>query len=268
MNEDNKGASAEAGSATGAPATGAGQAQATGTGAAGDKGATGTGESQNYQELEKKLGEQGRELGEYRDFIKGITPLLNKLDDNPEFAKAIAEGKVDSKLMGAILEGKVKIEEAQQVAAAHEQVKQEMGNKAYGQASPEEITRLVTETVSKSLNEQLEQKFKDAEESQNFAEGVNAFISNTPDFPEFADKISAWLTEHPDQSDIETAYLAVKGKAALEAAAAQTGKDQGEAAKNIAANAGGGNAPASGKVTNQVDPWDQLVAPRGNPNVL
>ncbi|MBU0958950.1 MAG: hypothetical protein KKB31_03310, partial [Nanoarchaeota archaeon] len=37
-------------------------------------------EKEQYEELEKKLGTQGDELGEYRSFIKDITPLMEKLE--------------------------------------------------------------------------------------------------------------------------------------------------------------------------------------------
>jgi len=272
MNEENSQvASAQAGSATSGPATSeAGQPQVAGTGIqSSDQGVTGGNKgSQNYEELEKKFGEQGKELGEYRDFVKNLTPLLSKLEENPQFAQAIAEGKVDSTLMKAVLEGKVKIEEAQQVVQAHEQVKQDMGVKAYAQASPAEIEKRVKEDLSKTLSEHIDKRFKDAEESKEFEENVQMFINNTPDFPEFADKISDWLKEHPDQDDIEVAYFAVKGKLTTEQAKEQATKNAGEEAKNVAANAGGGSVPSSGKANTSQDVWEQLVSPRSNPNLL
>lgn len=270
MNDEaTKVASDESGSATGAPAAGeAGQAQQTSTGTPSDTGATGNDASQNYAELEKRFGEQGRELGEYREFIEKIRPILTPLDENPEFARAIAEGKVDSKLMTAILAGKVKIEEAQQVAEAHEQVKQDMGAQAYAQATPQEIERRVTENLSKSLGEQIERKFKDADEMKEFDDNVNTFIAKTTDFEDYADGITAWLTEHPEQTDIEVAYWTVKGQALAKAAQEAATKDQGEQAKEIAANAAGGNAPAAGTVPSQNDPWDDLVSSRISPNTL
>jgi len=45
-----------------------------------------------YEELESKLGEQGNELGKYRDFFKQVEPLLGELDKQPELVQAIVDG--------------------------------------------------------------------------------------------------------------------------------------------------------------------------------
>lgn len=251
MTETQTGGSAQAGSPTNGPAGGAAGQPNTGAGAA-PQGA------QNYQELESKFGEQGRELGEYRQFINQISPLLTVLDQNPEFAQAIAAGKVDPKLMKAVVEGKATIAEAQATAQAHEQVKKDMGAQAYAQATPEQITQKVTE----QLSGQIEQRFKDAEELKDFEDNVNSFINNTSDFTDYADDIQQWLENNPEQDDIEVAYWAVKGYKTAQAQIAS----QGEGAKQVAQNAGGGAAPAAGSVQQQQDPWDALVAPRTDPN--
>ena len=251
MAETQTGASAQAGSATNGPASGnAGQPD------------TGAGQTpqidQQKVELEKKLGEQGRELGEYRTFVQQISPLLTVLDKNPEFAQAIASGKIDDKLMKAVVEGKVKVEDATAAVAAHEQVKKDMGAQAYAQATPQEIQKAVVD----QLTGQIDQRFRDAEELKDFEDNVTTFIGNTDDFKEYADDIQKWLEQHTDIDDIETAYWAVKGQ---KLAAGQSSA-QGEGAKRIAQNAGGGAAPASGQIPTKVDLWDQLVAPRTDPN--
>lgn len=263
MTDTNTPASGDPGSAGNGPDnSGTGQPGSAGTSA----GPQGNG-AQNYAELEKKLGEQGKELGEYRDFVKNLTPLLNKLDAQPELVQAIINDKIDSKLTSAILEGKVKIEEAQQISQAHQAVKQEMGKQAYSQASPEEIERRVLEKAASLLDERLEKRFSDADEQKEFEDKVNSFITHTPDFADYADKIAVWLDEHPDQDDIEVAYQAVKGKSLLDKNAAATQKTAGEQAKGVAANAAGGETTTTGQ-SGQPDIWDQLVAKRSDPNRL
>lgn len=259
MSEETKPTSAEAGSVATVPAE---------SGKAGETEKTTTSNSQNYEELEKKLGKQGEELGEYRKFIDNVTPLLQRLDANPDLIKAIMDGKMDQKFVSALLEGKVKIEEAQQVVEAHEQVKQEMGDKAFKNADPAEIERKILEKASEMVTGAIEQKFKTIEEQRNFEDKVDDFIADTTDFAEYADKISTWLSEHPEQDDIEVAYHAVKGLVLSEKLGKEADKNNGEAAKTAAANAGGGNAPSSGKVNSSDDIWDKLVASKGNPNIL
>ncbi len=258
MTEEKKATSADAGSAATVPdATGS-------TGKTADT----SDPAKNYEELEKKFGEQGNELGEYRKFIESITPLLSKLDAQPEVIQAIMDDKIDQKLVGALLEGKVKIEEAQQVAAAHEEVKKEMGVPAFNKADAAEIEKRILDKASEIAQQTVEQRFKNADEQKEFEDSVTSFISNTTDFPEYADKIAVWLNEHPDQDDIEVAYHAVKGIVLAEKVSKETQKTAGEAAKDVAANAGGGNAPSSGTVQPNVDPWDSLVSKRSNPNNL
>lgn len=254
--EEEKIASAEAGSAT----AGAGDG-----GKAANQGNETT-DSKNYDELERKFGEQGRELGEHREFIKNIQPLLQKLDASPELVKAVMEDKLDSKLVSAILEGKVKVEEAQQVVEAQKQVEKEMGKEAFKNASPAEIEKQILDKVLSAATAAVDERFKTLAEQEEFEDQVNEFISKTPDFEEYAAAISVWLNEHPDQDDIQIAYDAVKGKALADKLGKGTQEEINEAAKAAAANAGGGNAPSAGKLNAEQDPWDKLVAPRSNPN--
>ena len=121
----------------------------------------------------------------------------------------------------------------------------------YFQKSPE-----LEKTLIKRKKDQLLKELKE------FEDNVTTFISNTDDFKEYADDIQQWLEQHTDIDDIETAYWAVKGQ---KLAAGQSSA-QGEGAKRIAQNAGGGAAPAAGEIPAKIDPWDQLVAPRTDPN--
>ncbi|MCK9369579.1 hypothetical protein M0R04_06700 [Candidatus Dojkabacteria bacterium] len=259
MSEEIKIPSAVAGSGSTGPAEGGQTGKPVST----------TDNSKNYEELEKKLGEQGNELGEYRTFIEKITPLLNKLETSPDLVKAIMDGKIDQKLISAVLDGKVKIEEAQQVAEAHDEVKKEMGKEAFDKANIAEIEKRIVEKVTNTVNQTVEQHFRSDNEQKEFENHVTTFIANTKDFPDYADRISTWLNDHPDQDDIEVAYHAVKGIVLAEAQAKANQVNTGDAAKDVAANAGGVNAPSAGAVvTPSVDPWDQLVSRKSNPNSL
>lgn len=222
--------------------------------------------AQDYKELEKKLGEQGQELGQFRDFFNNVSPLLTKLDSQPELIQAILDDKIDTKLVSAILGGKVKIEEAQQVADAHQQVKQEMGAKEYQNTDPAEIERRVIDKVVSDLEGKIEQKFKAADEVKAFEDRVKSFIDNTSDFEEYADKINIWLNEHPDQDDIEVAYAAVKGVELSKQSSQKTADQIAEEAKQAALNASGNATPASGKIIPQKSAVDELIGNVSNPN--
>ena len=144
MSDEQKQASASAGSASG-----------------GDNGSGNAGEAQvdldkyvsksTYEQLESKLGEQGNELGELRKFYQDIAPLLDKLDAAPELVEAITAGKLDGKLAKAVLEGKVRIEDAVQVQKAHDEVKKDMGNKNFEKADPETLSKLVEDKLNEKI---------------------------------------------------------------------------------------------------------------------
>lgn len=222
--------------------------------------------SEDYKALEKKLGEQGQELGEYREFFQKVHPLLSKLDSNKELVQAVMDDKLDAKLVTAILGGKVKIEEAQQVADAHQQVKKEMGAQDYKAATPEEIIQKVLEKALPEIEGKVEQRFKNADEMREFEATVQDFISKTPDFPQYADKINAWLDENPDQDNIAVAYFAVKGIEAQQKSSKDSDVAVSEAAKQAALNAGGGATPSGGKIEPKKNMADELIGNRSNPN--
>lgn len=228
-------------------------------------------EKSQYEEATKKIGSQGQELGEYRSFFKEISPLLDKLQEQPDLVEAIMEGKIDSKLAESVMAGKVKIEDATQVAEAHEVLKKELGEKKYGALSASEIEKLV-ETRVKEHIVQAEKNFKtnisDIESRREFESRVNDFIARTPDFPEYADTIVDWLEDHPDQYDIETAYDAVKGKALAILAKEEAEKGAAEAQKNLASNAGGGSSQGATIVKGTDEVIDTLIRNKSNPNVL
>ena len=64
-----------------------------------------------YEEAEKKIEEQGKELGDYKEFFNDINPLLEKLQEQPELVQAILDDKLTPELVEAVLAGKIKVEQ-------------------------------------------------------------------------------------------------------------------------------------------------------------
>ncbi len=223
-----------------------------------------------YEELESKLGIQGSELGELREFFKQISPLLDKLDQQPELVQAIIAGKIDGELAKSVLEGKVSIKDAEIVSEAHKEVKEEIGEKKYKEIDPATIEKMVSEKVHEIV-EGVEKKMKDniseVEELRTFENGVNDFINSTKDFPEYAERIQKWFDENPDQDNIKIAYQAVKGEVLEKKAEEEGQKKAGEAAKNVAADAGGGASQSSTIIADK-KVIDELIAGKSNPNVF
>ena len=260
MSDEQKNGSAEAGS----PEAGNAGPQ---TGQPDDTGKTGgpSISKAQYEALEKRLGEQGQELGDYRSFVKNITPLLDKLDAQPEVIQAILDGKIDSELAKAAMEGKINVEDAQKVSDAHDKVKKDMGTK-YDSAAPADIEKRIEAEFAKARSD-FDKKLKESEERRAFQDSVSSFIGRTPDFPEYAEEVEKLVLENPKIDDIELAYNVVKGKKLQAEAAKKSASEAGEAAKNMAANAGGGSSQGGQFVSDQ-DTVDKLIAHRSNPNLF
>ena len=239
----------------GAPATkpdqGAPAGQAQPTGGAEGKGA--------YEELQQRLGEQGQELGEYRQFFKNISPLLDRLDQAPELVQAIIDGKVDKVLAKAALEGRIDVRDAAAVQQAHDQVKSDLGKKAYEAANPDEVNKLVAAQVEKFRRE-----FEEDRDLKEFQKYTQDFIAKTPDFQEHAEEIDKWLDTH-EVADIEVAYYAVKGKMSEEAAKKVAEAAAADRAKDVVSNASGGGQTVTAKADGR-SLVDQLIAGKPNPN--
>ena len=216
-------------------------------------------DSKNYDELATRFGQQGQELGEYRQFFQNIAPLLDKLDQAPELVQAIVDGKVDKSIAQAVMEGRVDIRDAAVVQKAAETVKERLGKKEFDLSTPESITKLVEAEVGK-----VRKEFEEKADLQTFQDYTQKFIERTPDFKEHADEIDKWLDTH-DVSDIEVAYYAVKGQMSEANAKKAAEVAQGERAKDVLANASGGGQ------TSQFSPdgtplVDQLISGQVNPN--
>lgn len=218
-----------------------------------------------YKELESKLGTQGKELGEYRTFFEGISPVLDILDKNPELYQAISDGKVDNSIGKAALEGKLTVGEIKTVEKAFSEVQKDLGKKGYEKTSAEDITKLVEEKVAEAKKE-MSETIRESEELRSFESRVNDFVSRTPDFPTYAQEIQAWLDGHADINDLEVAYYAVKGQLSGKEAAQQVEQERAEYAKNMALNAGGGGSRANFIEASNVDAIDQLISTKSNPN--
>jgi hypothetical protein len=216
---------------------------------------------ESYKELEQKLGQQGAELGEYRTFFQSISPLLEKLDEDPVLVEAIMDGKIDKELAIAVSEGRATIEEAKQVSEAHKDVKKELGEKEYESTPAEEITKLVNQKV-----DEMRAEFEQNAELRDFEESTQKFIENTSDFAEYAEDIDEWL-DHHDITDIEVAYYAVKGQMSEQAAQQKAEEEAGERAKEVAQNATGGGVTA--QFTEDGTPLaDKLISGTRDPNIF
>lgn len=220
---------------------------------------------QLYNELETKLGDQGRELGEYRTFFEGISPILDTLDKSPELVQAIVDGKLDNTMARAALEGKLTIDEIKVVDKAHTEVKKELGAKAYEKTPVEDIAKMVEEKVN-AVEKKMQDSLRENEELRSFESKVNDFVERTPDFPEYAREIEKWLDNHDDITDIEVAYYAVKGQLSGRDAAQKAEEERAEYAKNMALNAGGGGSRSSFIAAEEGDLIDTLISPKSNPN--
>lgn len=222
---------------------------------------TGVDWEKQYKELESKFGSQGKELGEYREFVQGLTPLFEKLDASPELVQAIVDGKIDGNYAKAALEGKLSIAQAQAATAAQAEVQSELSASGAKVATPEEIARLVEEKFAAKSRE-LEER----DEYREFERKTNEFIERTSDFADYADAIDKWIDEH-DVTDIEVAYYAVKGKLSEESARKAAEEAAAEEAKQIILNAGPGGVTAQGLADGK-SLADQLIGGRVNPNLL
>jgi CRISPR/Cas system CSM-associated protein Csm2 small subunit len=213
-----------------------------------------------FKELERRFGEQGRELGEYRQFFENVSPLLDKLDKDPALVQAILDDKIDESLVQAVVEGRVELKDAEVVTEAQKLVRSDLG-KAVKTTSPQDIERLVEKKV-----DEVRREFEEKAELQTFEQRTTQFIESTPDFLEYAEEIDKWLDSH-DVTDIEVAYYAVKGQLSEAAARNQAALDAAERAKGVALNASGGGV-TSQYADDGTPLVDKLIGGSNSPNKL
>lgn len=218
-----------------------------------------------YKQLETKLGEQGKELGEYRSFFEKVSPALGNLDNNPALYEAVSSGAIDDKIALAIKEGRVTISDVKVVEKAYAEVEKELGKKGLEKASVEDLRTLVEAKVG-DLKKEVTETLRENEELRSFESKVNDFVERTPDFPQYASEIEKWFSNHPDINDMEIAYYAVKGQLSGKEAEKMAEEERAEYAKNMALNAGGGGFRSNFIDSSEGDVIDSLIAPRSNPN--
>jgi len=215
-----------------------------------------------YKELEQKFGQQGQELGEYRQFFQSVSPLLDKLDKDPELVQAILDGKIDNDLVKAVVDGRVNVEDAQVVTEAKKQAEEAAGGeKEFKGLSSEDAEKLIEKKVQE-VRREIEQNA----ELQSFEAKTAKFIDETQDFAEYAEEIDKWLDSH-DVADIEVAYYAVKGQMSAAEAAKKAEEADAEKAKEIALNASGGGI-TSQYAEDGTPLVDKLISGQPNPNKL
>lgn len=228
-----------------------------------------------HDELERKMGEMGNELGdsrkqlgEYKDYLQEISPLMTILADNPKTISAIVNGKIDDSLANAVLEGKLTVKQAEaHVAKAADEVKQEIGSEAFKGLTPEQLVDMVTTKVNASvapLVESVRQEIEDVKQTSSLEREIDEFVANTADIAEYADKIETFLDTHPGIKDIQHAYLIVKGMESMNARAEADQKAIAEASKEAALNVGG----AGGQGDVQTGGWLPYVTDRPNSNTF
>jgi len=217
-----------------------------------------------YKELEKKLGSQGQELGDLRNFYDEISPLMDKLQGKPELIDAILKDKISPELIGSVVEGKVSEKDAKDVTKAYKDVKKELGKEGYENTSPEDIKKLIEEKVNEVKSE-FEKTLHEKDDEKDYEDKIKDFISNTPDFQDHAGEVAKYVQEHPGLLDIQAAYDAVKGKSLQAKYKEQETKDTAEAAKNIAANAGGGAGQNTANLDKE-EVLDKLIGKSKDPN--
>jgi len=222
-------------------------------------------DEKQYKEMESLVGKQGEELGELRKFFGDITPILDKLNEDPTLVQAIVDGKITKELAQAVIEGKITIGDAKIVDKANTEVKKDLGKEAYKGASPEEISKLV-EDKAEEIKKDYEGKFKERDEIDAFEKTTNDFINRTPDFKKYASKVDAWLDKN-DVTDVSIAYYAVKGELSEEEATKAAEIAKAEEGKNAALNMGGGRSTAT-KIKDGGQVIDSLIAGKSNPNIF
>ena len=217
-----------------------------------------------YDELEKKLGTIGNEVGDlrsYKEFYEQIQPLLVKLEQNPEVVSAIIAGQINSDLAKAVVENRVSITDATAVAQAHTTVKTKLGTAGYEAAEPETITKLVEKEAQK-----IREELSNAQEQRDFEASTQRFIADTPDFEKFMPEIDKWLDTH-DVTDISVAYYAVKGQLSELEAKEAADLAAAERAKDVMLNASGGGVTAQ-FTPEGVPVVDTLIGRKSSPNSI
>jgi len=233
-----------------------------------------------YTELEKKIGEQGNELGEsrgkvkeYEQYFDDISPLMEKLSVDKELIGYITRGEINSKMIEGVLQGKIPEKEATEVTKAHDEVKKEMGKEEYAKASTEDVEKRITEKLKdvddkfSKMEQSFDTKLADSEQLREYEKKVETFASNTPDLKEYLPRINELMEEHKEISDIKIFYQIAKGEKLEKNIKEEEEKNKSEEEKLMAANLGGGNSYGTVEI-NDPNVANQLIGNSSNPNLM
>ena len=219
--------------------------------------------------LEKKLGEQGQELGKYRNFFQDVQPLLKKLDGQPDLVQAILDGDIDADVAQKVADGDISLDQGKAESTNNAQNDNNNGdeNQTSTQSlSPEQVEKIVEDRTSQ-VRQEVEEKLTKAERERQFEREIQDFMEQTPDFDKYANDIANFLNEHEEIENIEVAYNAVKGMKLEEERQEQAKQGKKQAAKDRAMNATGGRSQGK-KAVKDSNMLDDLIAPTSNPNSL
>lgn len=226
-----------------------------------------------YDQLYTKFGSQGEELGTYRQFYNDVAPLMELLEKNPDIEEALTSGKFDGELAKAVLEGRVTKDAAATVADAHQQVKDDMGDKSYKDASAEDISKKVEELVAQGIDAALKpilaqnaekvdalgSKLDAQQENADAIQAIQSFIDKTPDFGHFSTAVQERMEEKPGES-IADAYEMVKARFIVSEAGKSQDAQNVESSKQVIANAGGGKSSNAGAKEVSADEREKYIS--------
>ena len=235
---------------------------------------------EQFSNLEKKIGEQGVELGESREKVKeyeqyfdDISPLMESLSKDKELISYITSGKISSQLVKEVLEGKVPAKEATEVTKAHSEVKNEMGKDEYNKASTEDIEKRIEEKLKglddkfQKIEKDFEGKLADSEKLHEYEKKVEDFASSTPDLKDYLPRIGELMEEHPEITRIDILYKLAKAEVMEKKSEEDAEKKKTEDEKNLAANLIGGSSYGRIEV-NDPDVANELIGGSSNPNII
>jgi len=192
------------------------------------------------ENLKKVLGQQGQELGQYREFVTKIEPFAEKVESIPSLFDAIMSDKFSEEVVRMVAEGKISQKEAKDAQRVQAEVKKEVAK-----MSPDDLNELIraqVEAAMPSVDTAVGTKVEEFRIEQRQIADAAEFIEKTEDFQAYADEVHSYLESHPDLMDVSEAYYSVKGRLLTEAAAEKARENAAEISKNVAV----GSVPGGG----------------------
>lgn len=162
-----------------------------------------------HSELERKLGQQGEEMGELRDFVSRVSPYFRVEGENVVLNDDLLRRYAEVQL------GMVSKDNLSQQQPAKDNSPEQNGDfmeKFQNNPQPtlQEVIRSEIQKAFAERVEPLQQRFE-ATQHQSWIKGIN---DKYPDFQNYQKEVAKFITEnqfHIDSPDkLEKAYLAVK----------------------------------------------------------